>query len=462
MSIEAAFIVPHPPLIVPAVGRGEERKIQDTVDSYHEVARRIARIAPDTIVLTSPHATLYRDYFHVSPGTQATGDLYRFHAYDEKMTVPYDQEFSEALSRLAMRRGFPAGTEGEREPELDHGTYIPLHFVNEVYTDYRLVRIGLSGLSPLEHYELGILIAQVTEQLGRKVVFIASGDLSHVLKDDGPYGFEPEGPRFDAEVTAAMDAGDFMRFLTFDEAFCDNAAECGLRSFQIMAGALDGKAVTHELLSYEGPFGVGYGVAAFEVQGEDATRHFGQKLTASLRNESSNLKDREDPYVQLARLAVETYIRTRERAVVPAELPAELMERRAGVFVSIKKHHRLRGCIGTIQPARANIAEEIIDNAISACSRDPRFMVVQPHELPDLVYSVDVLGEPEPVGTLDELDVHRYGVIVSGSGGRGGLVLPGLEGVDTVEEQVDIARRKADISEGELIELERFEVVRHP
>jgi AMMECR1 domain-containing protein len=89
-------------------------------------------------------------------------------------------------------------------------------------------------------------------------------------------------------------------------------------------------------------------------------------------------------------------------------------------------------------------------------------MVVQPHELPDLVYSVDVLGEPEPVGTLDELDVHRYGVIVSGSGGRRGLLLPDLEGVDTVEEQVDIARRKAGISEGELIELERFEVVRHP
>jgi len=137
-----------------------------------------------------------------------------------------------------------------------------------------------------------------------------------------------------------------------------------------------------------------------------------------------------------------------------------LVSNRAGVFVSLKLDGSLRGCIGTISPTTASIADEIIRNAISAGTEDPRFPPVSEDELPRLIYSVDVLGEAEKIESLDELDPVRYGVIVT-KGHRRGLLLPNLEGVDTAEEQVSIALRKAGISPNENYQLERFEVVRH-
>jgi len=138
------------------------------------------------------------------------------------------------------------------------------------------------------------------------------------------------------------------------------------------------------------------------------------------------------------------------------------MEKQAGTFVSIHKHGMLRGCIGTIEPTQANVALEVIQNAISAAIHDPRFPPIRPEELADLDIKVDVLGEPEPVESMDELDPRRYGVIVqSARDWRKGLLLPDLEGVDTVEYQVDIARRKAGIWPDEPIKLYRFEVVRY-
>ena len=196
--------------------------------------------------------------------------------------VSYDHEFVEALSDEAEKEDIPAGIMGEQEKSLDHGTLIPLYFINRFYTNYKLVRIGLSGLSNVEHYAFGRIISQTAEKLNRNVVFIASGDLSHKLLEDGPYGFVPEGPEFDRKATEAMEQGDFLSFLSFDPAFCDNAAECGLRSFIIMAGALDGKSVRSRLISYEGTFGVGYAVAEFEINGEDA----GRNLTGFLRKRS--------------------------------------------------------------------------------------------------------------------------------------------------------------------------------
>ena len=166
----------------------------------------------------------------------------------------------------------------------------------------------------------------------------------------------------------------------------------------------------------------------------------------------------EDPYQSLARQALEHAISGIEIDTV--EVTDEMLTRRAGVFVSLHYQGQLRGCIGTIAPTTENIAQEIIQNAASAGLHDPRFNPVSADELPLLVYKVDVLAEPEPISDASELDVKRYGVIVT-SGYRRGLLLPNLEGVDTVEQQISIARQKAGIPANEPIELERFEVVRH-
>lgn len=172
----------------------------------------------------------------------------------------------------------------------------------------------------------------------------------------------------------------------------------------------------------------------------------------------------EDCYVALARRTIEEYVRTGRQIQAPDDLPQEMCEQRAGVFVSIKindgQQTRLRGCIGTIQAVQRSIAEEIIHNAISAAVKDPRFAPITPEELDRLVISVDVLGCMEPIHTMEQLDAKRYGVVVT-NGYRRGLLLPNLEGVDTVEDQVMIAKQKAGIGWQEEVQLERFEVVRH-
>ena len=184
---------------------------------------------------------------------------------------------------------------------------------------------------------------------------------------------------------------------------------------------------------------------------------------------STSLSSPMDPHIALARLSVETYVATGRPATLPEGptddlpdgVPHELSTRRAGVFVSLHEHGELRGCIGTISATTVSIAEEILQNGISACSRDPRFPPVRPDELDYLEYSVDVLGDAEPIASPDELDPKRYGVIVT-KGWKRGLLLPNLDGVDTVSYQLAIAKQKAGIDPADQnVDLERFEVVRH-
>jgi len=167
----------------------------------------------------------------------------------------------------------------------------------------------------------------------------------------------------------------------------------------------------------------------------------------------------EDPLIALAKKAVEEYVRFGRKIGAPSTVPPELAAM-AGAFVCLKRDGQLRGCIGTIEPCETNLAAEIINNSISSATRDPRFQPVSKRELDGLQYTVDVMGKPERIRSLDELDVKTYGVIVE-SGSKRGLLLPDLEGVDTVEDQVDIAMRKAGIRDGEPLKLYRFEVKRH-
>lgn len=468
MGITAGFMVPHPPLIVPEIGRGEEEKIQNTINAYTEAARQIGECRPETIVILSPHQIMYADYFHISPGRGAKGDFGNFRAKDVKFEVSYDTEFVEELCLLAGERNLPAGTMGERDKKLDHGTMVPLYFIDRFLRDYKIVRIGLSGLPLVRHYELGECIREAAKRLGRKTVVVASGDLSHRLKEDGPYGYREEGPVYDRRIMEVMGSGNFSELFEFSEKFCDKAGECGHRSFTIMAGAFDKTDVEAKQLSYEGPFGVGYGICTFRASGENAARNFGEQFEEAERRRLSALRDKEDIYVKLARRTIEKYVISGRKPKVPEDLPKQLQKEmpeemlagRAGVFVSIKKDGQLRGCIGTIQAVQGCIAEEIVENAVSAAVRDPRFSPIEPEELEYLVISVDVLGETEKISSPEELDTERYGVVVT-KGHKRGLLLPNLEGIDTVEGQIAIAKQKAGIKENEDVELERFEVIRH-
>jgi AmmeMemoRadiSam system protein A len=447
-----AYLVPHPPLIVPGIGSGDE--IPDTRRAYERVAAEAAEARPETAIVVSPHSILYSDYIHISPGDSAKGDFGAFRAGRIKFSVAYDTALVARIAACAEEAGIPAGTLGERNPALDHGVMVPLHF----FKFPRIVRVSLSGLSLIDHYRFGMCIGKAAASLSRRVVLIASGDMSHKLKADGPYGFAEEGPRHDAFVRECAENADFRRLLSIDPALCERAAECGLRGFVILAGAMDGMRVESRVLAYEGPFGVGYLTAAFT--GDGRADSLLPILLSDRKARAEKLRESEDPFVRLARRNVEQYVRTRKSVAPPEDTESELLSRSAGVFVSIEKDGALRGCIGTILPTKENIALEILANSVSAATRDPRFDPIAPEELDALSYSVDVLSPPEPIQSKSELDVTRYGVIVT-CGRRRGLLLPNLDGVDTVDRQVSIALQKGGIRAHEPYTLERFEAVRH-
>lgn len=462
MPLLGACAVPHPPLIIPEIGRGQEQGISATIEAYKKAALWAVEKEPDLIVITSPHAKMYADYLQISAGAGAKGSFAAFGHPEVAFAVDYDAEFVAELCALADKINLPAGTLGKQDGGLDHGTMIPLYFLQQAGYQGKIVRIGLSGLPRDNHYALGVLLTQAAERLGRRMVLVASGDLSHKLKEDGPYGFDPAGPVFDARMGESFKDGDFLKLLTTPADMADAAAECGLRSFWIMAGVLDRWQVRPQLLSLEGPFGVGYGVALFDLAKRDEERNIGEQAAQAQRAEMEKIRAREDAYLALARYSLEHYVRTGRRAALPDNLPQELTGQKAGAFVSIKKDGQLRGCIGTILPVRGSLAEEILYNAVSAGTGDPRFSPVTEAELAELVYDVDVLSEPEPIAGTEQLDVKRYGVIVeSADGNRRGLLLPDLAGVDTVAKQVDIARKKGNIAPREQVKLYRFTVTRH-
>lgn len=456
MPLRSVYAVPHPPLLIPEIGLGEERDIRDTAESMEIVGREIGQMAPDTIIMISPHAQHMSDRFVLSAVRNLYGDMRRFHSPSIALTKEVDIELSTKIYAQALKKAVPVLLCEEDDLFIDHGSLVPLYFVEKHHKEYKLVLISLSDRSEEEHFSLGRCIASAAASSGKNVVLIASGDLSHRLKIDGPYGFADEGPIFDRKITELMRSNKTDEIRNIDPDIAGPAGECGLRSLIIMSGAISGGGFSSRFMSYEGPFGVGYAVCGFYSQEDDPN----DGKTRIGHQDAGTDSIQSDPYVALARKTLEEYIRSGQVIDIPTSLPDEMYGTKAGVFVSLKIQGQLRGCIGTISPVTGSVAEEIVRNAIESGTGDPRFEPVGIAELPLLEYSVDVLGLPEPVKDKSELDPIRYGVIVTHRGRRG-LLLPNLEGVDTIDFQLSIALSKAGISSSADYTIERFEVIRH-
>jgi AmmeMemoRadiSam system protein A/AmmeMemoRadiSam system protein B len=467
MGIVGVYLMPHPPIIVPEVGRGEEKKLQNTIQALQTCTRHIENQKPQTVIVITPHGPVFQDGIAIMAGKQLSGDLSRFRAGKVSMSFDNDLELVEAIMEESQQLNIPC-VEIDKNVishykipmSMDWGAIVPLYFVTQHYKDFDLIHITISLLPYEELYIFGTAIQKAVESVNRDVCIIASGDLSHCLTEDGPYGFHPMGPKLDKEIIRLLSAGDAKGLLNIDSVMVKEGRECGLRSVIIAMGSLDGYDLKSQVLSYEGPFGVGYGVAMLEKGQKNRERELANELFQLKHEYMDKVRQEEDPYVSIARRSLETYIKTGKIIRAEKTLPNKLLKERAGVFVSLKKHGQLRGCIGTIAPTRESIAYEIIHNAISAGVRDPRFMPVQEDELDELVYSVDVLKEAETVKSIEYLDVKKYGVIVR-SGQKTGLLLPNLEGVNSPKEQVEIALNKAGIRPDEDYTIERFEVERH-
>ncbi|MFU8890198.1 MAG: AmmeMemoRadiSam system protein A [Anaerosomatales bacterium] len=452
------IIAPHPPIMVRDVGGSRSEVTADSIGAMRTAADVLARFAPDTLVVISPHTPALADAFTVDTSPRTQGSLVDFGAPRSAISSVTDVEFAETLLENLEVAGLPAISRtahpGLRAGVLDHGVLVPLTFLDPDGS-LPLVNLSLSGLSLDSHRRLGGVVAGVARALGRRVAFLASGDLSHRLTRDAPAGYSARGAEFDEFVVDRVQRGDLDELVDVDRQLADAAGECGLRSLIALSGAMPGAPT--RLLAYEGPWGVGYLTALVGESAQPSSTDTAEATGESGRK-GGLAGDDEHEIVRLARAAIVEHI-VHGTEPVPTGLVDPELPPRAGAFVSLHLDGMLRGCIGTIEPTRPTLAEEVARNALQAATTDPRFPPVSPEEVPRLDIKVDVLHAPEECLFAD-LDPEDYGVIVS-CGWRRGLLLPDLEGVDTPAQQVDIARRKAGITPDESCSLERFRVDRY-
>jgi MEMO1 family protein len=426
-------LMPHAPVLIPEVGGGREREAIATVEAMGEAARMVVASQPEAVLVISPHSPRQPGHFGFWSGATLAGDMSRFGCPEVTLEVPNAAALATAIGERFHETGL--ATWWVPAQPLDHGAFVPLYFLTRSGWTGPTVVMGLNHPGEGGWRKAGQGIQRAAQMLGTRLAVVASGDMSHRLRPGAPAGYEPQAAKFDQEFVRILCAGRFEALSQLDPTLQELAAEDVVDSTLIAAHAAGLAATDHRVLSYEGPFGVGYCVARlFQAEAKGSV---GGLLPA------------------IAREAVEWHLHNgRPHRALP---PDEFFDQRAGVFVTIRtREGRLRGCRGTIFPQRPNLIEETRAVAVSSAFQDGRFEPVTEDELDQLTYEVSVLHPPEPVASAAELDPHRYGVIVSTPDGRRGLMLPGVEGLDTVAEQIDATCRKAQIDPREPLMLERF------
>lgn len=402
-----AGLMCHAPIVHPEVAGAEAARCRHTTRAMRELAERAVQSAPDRLVLVSPHSPRHRERFSAWTGRHR-GDLGRFRAPQLAVDLPDAPEIA---------AGLHLGPILSDEP-LDHGAMVPLSFLWAAGWRGPTAILAL----PWRQGDEASLGAALGALDGRTAV-IASGDMSHRLIPGAPAGYNPQAASFDQAFVQALAADDWAGALAAEPRAL--AAEDVVASTAFAMGAA-GAPLNAELLSYEGPWGVGYCEAV--------------------------LYDPSPPLYAVARKAIAARVRREAYEPPKSPLPAR------PVFVTLHKGGALRGCIGHLEVRGERDLNDIVARvAPQSAVEDPRFPPVTAEELSELELEISVLEPPEPARGVEDLDPKKWGVIVS-NGWRRGVLLPDIEGVDSAEQQVEIARRKAGIARGEPIELQRFAV----
>lgn len=416
---------PHPPIIIPEVGRGRETEASQTLRGMEGLRSAVHGNTPDVLLVLSPHAPYGRGLV-ITLASQYRGNFASFGLPLPVLSIAGAPDRGERLAAFLFEK-FPGSVTKKNMVSLDHGALVPLVSLYG-WEGTKIPAVILAnpiGLTAREALSLGEALTRYDDLALWGL--LASGDLSHRVTPDSPNGYSPLGTPFDAKIARALSTNEGHPLLEISDDEIDEVGQCGLNSALVYLG-LGGKR-RGRLLSYEAPFGVGYAVAFTPLHGAP----------------------------EVARAAVAKATGTDQAGELPAEAPE--LAKQAACFVTLKKHGELRGCIGTILPRHRTLADEIRENAVAAATEDPRFPPVRPEELPDLEISVDILSEPEQVSGPEQLDPKRYGVIVE-QGGRRGVLLPDLDGVHTVQDQLSIAARKAGIRSLDGSTVSRFTVRR--
>lgn len=456
--VGAAVLMPHAPVLIPEVGCGRERQAARTVDALHTMATELVRRRPGAIVVISPHSPRRPGKFGLWKSAVLAGDMARFGHPETTLELANDLELVRHLEAALAARSLPNW--GIPEGPLDHGAFVPLSFLVRAGWHGPTVVMGLNLPGEGGWRSAGSAIAEAVALRGGEVVVLASGDMSHRLLPGAPAGYDPRAVEFDREFVRLIEAGDFAGLARIDPALQEDAAEDVVDSSLIAAHAIGLRNAAHQVLSYEGPFGVGYCVARLFREATDeesytrAASSGHEPLTRSLTVDSSHGGQ------CLPAVAREAVLERLRGIPANGHWPLnEFLDRSAGVFVTIRRRGgELRGCRGTIIGRQRNLVEETRAVAVMSALNDDRFPPLDAAELDDLRFEVSVLNPAEPVPTLHDLDPARYGLIISTADGRRGLMLPAVEGLDTVEAQLSATRRKAGIAPGEAVSLARFTV----
>ena len=260
MPVVFSGIAPHPPLLVPEVGGTRIDQVADSQRALREFSRRLVATQPDSVVVISPHSPMDPSVFTARSSSQLAGDFRDFYARQVSLTFPNDLELIGAIQRSAHSEGTELALH-ERNYALDHGAMVPLYYLHEAGWSGPVVVIGFTNQSADKHLAFGRAIAKAASESDRKVAIVASGDLSHRLLVGGPYEFEPTAHLFDEQIVGAISRGEPRAMMNIDPGLRSRAGECGYRSIVVALGTVEAMAGVNEVLSYEGPFGVGYLVA---------------------------------------------------------------------------------------------------------------------------------------------------------------------------------------------------------
>jgi AmmeMemoRadiSam system protein A len=442
-----AGLMPHAPILLPSVARERLAEVAATMRAMATVSSHAMAAHADTVVLISPHSPRQPGAFGIWQTRKLRGSLEMFGSPEDRVDLPLDRAFAERLETTAARRGLRTWRiPGE---PLDHGAVVPLCYLVSAGWKGPTVILSLNDTADGGCDELGEAIAATAQELNRRTAIIASGDMSHRLTSAAPCGYHPEAHRFDETFIALLRKGAFHDIRRIDASLQEVAAQDVADSTTVALAATGYRTDGHAVLSYEGPFGVGYGVAIlFEPKDSD-------QRYASTKDTAGKTLSRFADLPALARCAVETQFR--DGSKTPRDQAAGELTERHGVFVTLRTDSgELRGCRGTMRPIEGDLVQETWRNAVATAFQDHRFPPVQAEDLPQLRYSVTVLGELEPVASPEGLDPAIYGVLVSAADGREGCLLPAIAGIDSVEQQLAIARRKAGIAPDEWIGIQRF------
>jgi MEMO1 family protein len=445
-AVACAVLMPHAPILVPAVGGERGRAAESSCRAMREAAGCVMIHRPETLVLISPHSPRKRGAFGLWSEDPLQGSFAQFGAPQVRITLPNDRRLGNAIVAEVQARALEIWAIHSRG--LDHGALVPLWFLAEAGWAGPTIILSLNYPEDGGLKDLGEAIAAAGHALHRRIVIIASGDMSHRLTMGAPCGFHPQAHLFDEGFISRIRAGSYLEIENINPALRELAAEDAVDSTLIAASAVNWKTTGHKVLNYEGPFGVGYGVAILFAE-KSTSSGAESRTTGATKLDGKTLPG-------LARRSVEAALRGSPE--LPPSPAGEYLGERRGVFVTVRhRSGKLRGCVGTILPVCSNLVAETWRNARLAALQDVRFSPVAEHELGGLRFHVSVIHTLESVSSADELDPQGYGVVVSTSDGRRGVLLPGIRDIETAEQQLGVAREKGGIHPDEPVTVQRFQ-----